>query len=74
MIGEEEKEEAEEARADGGGCAGGGAPFFSPQMGIAGLEGNGYLCRKFLKQSFFYEITFPFCAGGLARCIVCQRC
>ena len=23
---------------------------FSPQMGIAGLEGNAYLCRKFLNQ------------------------
>ena len=50
-IGEEEKEEARLS--------------FSPQMGIAGLEGNDYLCRKFLKQSFFMKSLSLFALAAL---------
>ena len=50
-IGEEEREEARLS--------------FSPQMGIAGLEGNGYLCRKFLKQSFFMKSLSLFALAAL---------
>ena len=38
---------------------------FSPQMGIAGLEGNGYLCRKFLKQYFFMKSLSLFALAAL---------
>ena len=71
MIGEEEKEEAEEARADGGGWAGGGAPFFLPTNGDCGDKWKRLPLPQIFEALIFYEITFPFRAGGLARCIVC---
>ncbi|MDY2914632.1 MAG: hypothetical protein SOU18_01805 [Alloprevotella sp.] len=74
MIGEEEKEEAEEARADGGGWAGGGEPFFLPINGDCGAGRKRLPLPQIFEAIIFYEITFTFRAGGLARCIVCQRC